>query len=576
MPKHILVAALGDYPAVITCAVQAFYAQGTPIHVVHLLYPNEREQMDALQKSIGEVGVQMIADYLAAHCPACTVLPAPLPFADAASVKASRVFLQRLRMLLDEYADEPDIQVHMLLAGGRKNMAALMALAAQFYPNVVGLYYLLDEAEDFASLELILAHAADAENRVKASLGRVEHTKLFALPYLPAPANRAALLREAIDSMNRGEPHDAVLPLSPAAALFYSAMLARTEQAGEGGKEDPIANAPPLGMEVWLSASAARQYRQWQQTGSPLAAECLKHLPAMADAAHLRRNRVADANLPSGADPQFAVYCPVGTTVRPVYVTTPDPLSKGAHGDHQQVVVCCFTLSIGAGEFEPPLSAVAAAPPDDRPSVRLAELQPQERVLIVPLGESPMVATQTCTLLRESEAEGKPQIALVALVFPEQNGQIQEQAALLQMLFGARGVQTLPFPVSGIKDLDSEAACRAYLDTLRATIAGLRRDKPRCRIDLSLSGGRKGMSALALLAAQLEGLDAVYHTLIADPELAKRIEKDTEWKTLQDLRLSGRKARRLFLDEYAEQRDKFVLFPIPVIPFAPSAPSVEP
>ena len=78
------------------------------------------------------------------------------------------------------------------------------------------------------------------------------------------------------------------------------------------------------------------------------------------------------------------------------------------------------------------------------------------------------------------------------------------------------------------------------------------------------------MSALALFAAQAEGIDRVHHTLITDGDLEQRVEADTERTALGSVDRAVR-VSRLFLDAYAAQRDKFVLFPIPVIPLAVSA-----
>jgi hypothetical protein len=570
MPKTVLIAALGDHPAVITSAVTAFDAAGTTIHELRLLYPDEGDKATPLQRIIGGDGVQLIREYLQEHYPACTLEPEPLPFADATSVADSIEFLRCLRIVLDGYEKQVGTEVLVLVAGGRKNMAALMALAAQFYPNVRGMYHLLHRREDkqggvFQSLGRVLASRPNALNDVRDSLKQdPADLNLFPIPYT-ASGGDGKLLRDAVDAMNRGEPYDAVSNLPVDAALFYKAALAREPAPPAGQAKAPAGSSSALGLDVWLSATAEQQYRAWEQAQSPLAAECLKHLPAMADVAHLARNSVHDIHWP------FCVYRMTGSTVRPLFVTKPAACADYPHGQYATVVVAAFARDSGRGEYTPPLASFNGKL-DTKPAVRLTQLYPEQRALIVPLGKSPMVATQTYALMSESEVEGKPRIPLVVLVFPERDSSIREDVELLERLFDARGVSVRPYPVPGYKDLNSTVACEAYLDTLCTAAADLRAENPDRRIDMSLSGGRKGMSALALAAAQSQRIGKLYHTIITDRDLERKIEQETDWVTLHGTAPDAALAARLFLDAY--DRSKFVLFPIPVFPFAmpPIAP----
>jgi CRISPR-associated Csx14 family protein len=189
----------------------------------------------------------------------------------------------------------------------------------------------------------------------------------------------------------------------------------------------------------------------------------------------------------------------------------------------------------------------------------------QEHILVIPLGKSPMIATQTYTLLQESEEEGRPRIPTVAVVYPEQSLPISNGARLLKRQFELRRVEFLQYPVRGFKDVDSVEACNAYLGTLLAAIEDLRRKYPARQIALSLSGGRKGMSALTLIAAQQASIKRLYHTPITDLELEKRIEKETGLDALKKLPTDEDRAKRLFLAEYGLEHVQ--LFTIPVIPF---------
>ena len=130
-----------------------------------------------------------------------------------------------------------------------------------------------------------------------------------------------------------------------------------------------------------------------------------------------------------------------------------------------------------------------------------------------------MIATQTYTLLQESEEEGKPNIPTVAVLYPEYHDVIENGVDLLEEQFEERGVEFKRFPIEEVEDIDSLENCNLYLKTLLEAIENLRSLYPERSIALSLSGGRKGMSALTLFAAQRAGIEQVYHSLITDIEL---------------------------------------------------------
>jgi CRISPR-associated protein NE0113 (Cas_NE0113) len=89
------------------------------------------------------------------------------------------------------------------------------------------------------------------------------------------------------------------------------------------------------------------------------------------------------------------------------------------------------------------------------------------------------------------------------------------------------------------------------------------------KIDLALSGGRKGMTAMTIFAAQKCGIRYVYHTLITDEDTSDRIDEETTIDALNETSLTQEEERkRLFLRAYeAEGPDpyaNFVLFRVPV------------
>jgi hypothetical protein len=196
--------------------------------------------------------------------------------------------------------------------------------------------------------------------------------------------------------------------------------------------------------------------------------------------------------------------------------------------------------------------------------MRLSELEERDFVLLVPLGKSPMIVTQTYTLLCESEEEGKPDNPTVAVLYPQRSALIRKGVRMLRRQFERRGVDFITYPIDELRDVDSEAACETYLGALRATIDDLRGKYPDRELALSLSGGRKGMSALTLFAAQRAGIERLYHTLITDIALEERIQEETTLEALDGLPTDDGRADRLFLNCY--EREQFELFTVPVIP----------
>lgn len=116
--------------------------------------------------------------------------------------------------------------------------------------------------------------------------------------------------------------------------------------------------------------------------------------------------------------------------------------------------------------------------------------------------------------------------------------------------------------------MDSPEACREFQQVLEGEIERVRREYPLCKIDLALSGGRKGMTAMAIFAAQHQHISYVYHTLITDEDLDERIEKETTIERLNDTSLTEQQLKaRLFLEAYESYPyPHFTLFRVPVFP----------
>src|SRR5437868_1165119 len=116
----------------------------------------------------------------------CEVIAEPLGFEDADDEAKSFIFLHTLYRLLN---DERENAVYLSLAGGRKNMSALMAILVPLFPCVEGLYHVIDPDEGtrryhFKSIEDILDLPED--DRLSYFLltdDQLERLKLVKIPY---------------------------------------------------------------------------------------------------------------------------------------------------------------------------------------------------------------------------------------------------------------------------------------------------------------------------------------------------------------------------------------------------------
>lgn len=536
MAENILLAGLGDHPAVITGMVKALREiEGISIDVLHVLHPQNTG------KYIEKDAVPLVAKYLP---DTCRLEPVSLGFADANTTEASMQFLQIVASVLERYRDPEQYHVYMSLAGGRKNSSVLMALVAQFYSSVQGLYHLLDSEESrreivFPSIEEIVLYQSSEQQRETFDPPR-ERLNLIRIPY-PGAFSNSLELQRILGKMTT-EESSASIALTPKAEAFYRRIFTPQQ-------------AHPL-LQVWLSKTAYEQYRAWADTGSMFAQEFLTCFRQMQDPNRLRAQI-------HGTFDDFHFFKRRRTRERPFYYTRPNPIHLYPKLPVEQVIITGLSVEQGNGQYEP--NADDLLTHDDRePYQPLAGLSQKERTLLVPLGRSPMIATQTYQLLQESEEEGRPRIPTVAVIYPERDRMIGNSVLMLKRIFEEREVEFLEYPVQGLRDIDSHEACGQYLQDLLRTIEDLRREYPERQIALSLSGGRKGMSALALFAAQRAEIDQVYHTLIADVELESIVEQETSVENLKKLPTDEEKANHLFLDAYDKRQ--FHLFSIPVIP----------
>jgi hypothetical protein len=256
----------------------------------------------------------------------------------------------------------------------------------------------------------------------------------------------------------------------------------------------------------------------------------------------------------------FHFYKRRHTAERPFFYTRPAPIHLSVAGA-RQVVVCGLAIE-REGRYEPD-AAWLLDNTETEPFRGVNALQASEAVLLAPLGDSPMVVSQTYSLLQEREGAT---VSAIRLIYPEGYVPARNGADLLDELCRRQKIDCKQWPIRGLKDLTSRDQCVAYGAALLQAIQRAREEHPQRQLALSLSGGRKGMSALTLFAAQYAGVERVYHTLIGDPALERQIERECGLDALRGA-AAAEQIARLWLRRYPD-RAAFALFPVPVIPIA--------
>jgi CRISPR-associated Csx14 family protein len=185
----------------------------------------------------------------------------------------------------------------------------------------------------------------------------------------------------------------------------------------------------------------------------------------------------------------------------------------------------------------------------------------KEGILLCPLGESPMIVTQTYILLKKRE---NVNIKKICVIYPENNGDILRTIDWIKKATESldRSIKIESVPIEKYSDIDSEDACRDYLKTLETKVNELRTQHKEFPIYMSLSGGRKGMSVLTYFSAQINNVN-IYHTLITNPTLEDEIENNY---TYQELKRMNETQRTEILSLKSLGLSQFTIFKIPMIP----------
>ena len=122
--KNLLLATLGTSPAVVTEAVDLLKEEGVTIHGVVLFVTQDTDVQD---------GFTLLVEHLPQHDGITWIEPVAVGvYHDIDSSEAAVQFLELASQLLKTYRDA-GYRLYVSIAGGRKAMSALLALAVQFY-----------------------------------------------------------------------------------------------------------------------------------------------------------------------------------------------------------------------------------------------------------------------------------------------------------------------------------------------------------------------------------------------------------------------------------------------------------
>jgi hypothetical protein len=485
------------------------------------------------------------------------IIPEPelLHFEDADSLQRSCVFLQRLYKLLYS-CEQQGTSVYLSLAGGRKSMAAMMAWVAPFFSCVKGLYHVVDEDKDrFPSLYEILNMSPSSRALVMCPpLEQLDRLVLVDIPWERGQRISESWHQQLLSNLPRD--FDRLEDFEQMEAIIAGQIIVQDEAA----------------PQVRMTGLAFQQFQAIRRRDLRLAQQLRLALLTMHEWVFLRAWVANGATVkyrvlkrPSVTLRQFQNGFP--SSVRPVFYTIPETDDMSA--PVEQLVICSLEEPDATGQYRylkeikdfPHFSLQVeynGVPPVPSPA---------SSILIVPLGKSPMVATQLYTLLKEREQRT---IHEVVLIYPQHAAEIFNAVRMVRDALQETGDMVLCTQafVPGLADILNSADCLKYQQCLEDEITRVQQTYPDCKIDLALSGGRKGMTAMTLFAARNRDIPYVFHTLIKDDKLSDLIEEQTTLQALnqQPYERNGRLLLRdpAYREGEAYPYEKFELFRVPV------------
>ena len=550
----VLIASLGESPVVVTSLFDLLQTQlqasgQSIIDTVEVLCPLD----DNVQ-----LGYELVMEGLKDKC---DLIQIPFSFEDAHGEEASYSFLRFLARQLREHRNDT---VYLSLAGGRKNMSALMAMVTPLYSCVKKLYHIHDKEEHTNGYRFLSPEALrERPDSQRAKWLFPDHNKvqLIELPYDATHyANPHFLSRlltltdEQLDDLWDTDPEQAEI----------------LEYLGPVVNDDPGARLLPVKM----TENVAKQYRKMFKTDKLHArgfATCFRQMHNARSLARRAHDSFPYKDKKKALSLQFHFYKRHRSVERPFFYSEPQDICSNVKADVQHVVITELEIEVeGKYRWGDELVKAFRYPTTlvdydtTFPPKTLAE-ESQETILLIPLGTTPMIATQLVALFEARDVKLR-KVILIHTKHPI----VQDSVHIVQEALQTKNLECQVVSLDAFDDIDSTAACKAFQDAVEKTIDEVRFSYPDCRLELTIAGGRKGMAALTTFAAQRKNIHYVYHTLITDDALDRRVSEET---TTDELNRIGRREKsvvydRLFLRAYEQDRAAFELFKVPVVPIA--------
>jgi CRISPR-associated Csx14 family protein len=532
----ILIASLGDSPVVISAMYDLLTErEKLTLDRVTILHPNGEDVQESYK---------LVRDTLSNVKELETI---ELDFDDADSWRNACVFLQHLWRLLRQYEEQKD-SVYLSLAGGRKSMAALTAWVVPFFSCVKGLYHVISPEKEYFPSVYEIKGMSEAK-RSREMHPRLDQLKLVEIPFDKGQEMSAELISKLRSSL----PED-----------YEKAEALITGQTILQGDDIP---------QVEVTGLVVEQFKNLLTTNRADAHKVRNGLLEMSQIDTLRNHIGSDTHSYKVSHLGRVVlhsYTGLSVPIHPIFYTRPSDISDEADEPIERVVVCTLQTPDEHGfdtlkELAPALISIMKKTfsVDTLPPVP----SPEESTLIVPLGESPMVATQLYTLLTKQQQRT---IREVVLIYPQRAAAIINGAKIIRdALRDEYDVDCRLVGIPGLEDITTTEHCEAYQEYLVKEIKRVQKETEDGKIDLALSGGRKGMTAMTIFAAQKCHIPYVYHTLVTDKDTNEKIDEQTTITALNETSLSQQERyERLFLRAYeVEGPDpyaNFVLFRVPV------------
>jgi CRISPR-associated Csx14 family protein len=533
--ENILIASLGESPAVISVTYDWLTKKkDISIDRVIVLRSNDDEVLRAykqVHKALSEK---------------CDIRPEPLRFVDANSWAHTCNFLVDLYQLLENMQRQGN-RVYLSLSGGRKSMAALMAWIVPFFSCIQGLYHVIDQNAQH------LLSARDIEFSYRGQFTQIMHPDLNSreIYLIEIPFERGR-------QIDKKMIEDMYLKSNKDLEKMQYRELEETIQMRA------IIEGRDL-LNVFVTEQVYKKIEELCRDDKQRAIEVKTCLYKMSDPLQLKEGTLHD----KGHNTSLQIFEDNNNKTQGFVYTIP---SEGDEG--RRIVVCQLEDKVN-NEYRP-LKRIKTSPSfSTTPRYQISDLpavpytESANSILIVPLGTMPMIATQLYTLLKYHENR---RIREIFLVYPDKQG--VKNAAMMVKEALESPLYNIPYSdrlIKGLKDILSEDDCTQYQQALEDVIdeaLQAAQKYPNCKIDLALSGGRKGMTAMTIFAAQNKHIDHAYHTLITDEDLSESIERyEGTVEALKKLS-PDKRSERLFLEEYKKKGlfTKFVLFRVPVFP----------